>query len=265
MFRPHRLLESLSLHNVPNRSMTKSSVLILVLLVSSTAAPAAQRPLILNDSRQCIVVVTDSWDASQGVLQRFQRIDHSRWRQVAKPISVRIGRAGLAWGRGEVDPERVAGPTKWEGDNKAPAGVFRLGTACGYAANPPTRMPYLRITEHTVAVDDPASRYYNQIVDTTKIPDKDWRTAEKPVLADVRYKWGIVVRHNMPPIAGRGSCIFLHVWKDSSTSTSGCTAMSEKHFLKLFAWLNPSEDPVLVQLPRPVYNELRSKWSLPEL
>jgi D-alanyl-D-alanine dipeptidase len=102
-------------------------------------------------------------------------------------------------------------------------------------------------------------------VDTSKVADKDWRTAEKPVLADIRYKWGVMVEHNVPPVPGKGSCIFLHIWKNSSTATSGCTAMSEKNFLRMFAWLNPQQNPLLVQLPRPIYNELRRKWALPDL
>src|SRR5205823_2913233 len=105
-----------------------------------------------------------------------------------------------------------------EGDDKAPAGIFPLGTTFGYAAKPvPTRMSYLALSKNIVAVDDPRSHYYNRLVDVTRIDHSDWRSAEKMILPDQRYKWGIVVLHNQPPKADAGSCIFLHIWLSPST------------------------------------------------
>ena len=177
-----------------------------------------------------------------------------------------FGRAGLAWGRSEMRRSSFKGPTKREGDDKAPAGIFRLGTAFGYATKPPaTRMRYLPLTKNVVAVDDPKSRYYNQLVDKTKIHQVDWGSAENMMLKDGRYKWGIWVRHNEPPIPGAGSCIFLHVWKNSTTLTSGCTVMAEPAMVRLLGWIDPAKDPLLIQLPRPIYNEQRAKWALPAL
>jgi L,D-peptidoglycan transpeptidase YkuD (ErfK/YbiS/YcfS/YnhG family) len=159
----------------------------------------------------------------------------------------------------------LAGPTKREGDDKAPAGVFRLGTAFGYAKKPlPTRMRYVPLTPNIVAVDDPKSRYYNQLVDRTKVSDADWQSAENMLLSDQRYKWGVWVKHNDPPVPRGGSCIFLHVWKDRSTLTSGCTAMSERDMVRLLGWLDPAKEPRLIQLPRSIYNERRTGWGLPE-
>ena len=126
-------------------------------------------------------------------------------------------------------------------------------------------MPYLGLTKNTLAVDDPASPYYNQLVDQSKIKDRDWRSAEKMILADDRYKWGVVVQHNFPPKPGFGSCIFLHVWKTPTTLTTGCTAMSEQDLLDIIRWLDPAQRPLLVQMPRPVYQKLRVKYDLPTL
>jgi D-alanyl-D-alanine dipeptidase len=121
------------------------------------------------------------------------------------------------------------------------------------------------LSTKVVAVDDPKSRYYNQLVNRSKVADADWQSAENMILADQRYKWGVVVMHNVPPIAGAGSCIFLHVWKDSSTATSGCTAMAEENLLKLIGWLDPTKTPLFIQLPRSIYNELRPDLGLPNL
>ncbi len=143
------------------------------------------------------------------------------------------------------------GPRKREGDNKAPAGLFKISFAFGYSAqSPETRMLYLPISATTVCVDDPRSRYYNRMLDASTIRQPDWRSAEKMKLRDDRYKWGVFVMHNTPPQPGAGSCIFLHVWKDAATATSGCTAMPEAMMLALIKWLDPARQPVLVQLPR---------------
>jgi zinc D-Ala-D-Ala dipeptidase len=239
---------------------------IIVLFGSCLSVETSQRGDVLNKSRQCIIVITDSWNATHGVLQRFERGAENVWHRVSGEVPIITGRAGLGWGRGEVDPQNLTGPTKREGDGKAPAGVFQLGTACGFGHKPRSiKLPYLRLSKNTLAIDDPASRYYNQIVDVTKVAKPDWHSVEKPVPTDIRYKWSIVVVHNMPPVAGKGSCVFLHLWKDQSTPTSGCTAMSEDDLLTLFGWLDPAARPLLVQLPRSIYNRVRRDWELPQL
>jgi D-alanyl-D-alanine dipeptidase len=227
---------------------------------------SANTVILPKTTRQCIVVVTDLWASTTGNCQCFEREKNGPWKKHGKPIPVVLGRAGLAWGRGEIHHRNLNGTIKREGDNKAPAGIFRLGTAFGYAKTAlPTRMPYFPLTPNVAAVDDPKSRYYNQLVDRTKIRDADWRSAENMILNDHRYKWGVWVKHNDPPISGAGSCIFLHVWKDRSTLTSGCTAMSERDMVRLLGWLDPAKNPLLIQLPRSIYSELQSQLKLPGL
>jgi zinc D-Ala-D-Ala dipeptidase len=236
--------------------------IILIAGVISNSAAGHGNPL--QHSSQCIVVITDSWTSSRGVLRSFERQSTSGWRQNSNSIPVLVGRAGVAWGRGEFNSTGLSGPVKREGDDKAPAGIFRLGTAFGYGRKPvDTRLPYLMLTRNAVAVDDPASRYYNRIVEKSKIESADWHSAENMILDDNRYKWGIVVNHNVPPLPGAGSCIFLHVWKDSVTPTSGCTAMPESDLVGLIQWIDPAKTPLLVQLPRSLYNKVRTKWALP--
>jgi len=241
-----------------------SLVVISVALANMIHSDASGASTTLQRSRQCIVVITDSWISNHGLLAWFERDDHFEWHQRGGPIPTVVGRAGLAWGRRELNVTNLPGPVKREGDDKAPAGIFRLGTAFGYSAKPiPTRMPYLALSKQIVAVDDPGSRYYNRLVDITKIKHPDWKSAENMILADQRYKWGVVVRHNEPPKPGAGSCIFLHVWLRGDTSTSGCTAMAEQYLRRLIGWLDPAKAPLLVQLPRPIYNEVRLSWGLP--
>ena len=235
------------------------------ILAACVSSAVAQKSALPTKSGQCLVVLTDSWKATRGELIAWERTGVSPWRRRGSSVPVRVGKTGLAWGRGLLHDQTLPGPHKMEGDDKAPAGFFHLGTAFGYAGEAPaTKMAYLPLSNNIVGVDDPASRYYNQLVDQSKIGRPDWRSAEKMILSDVRYKWGSVVKHNVPPKAGAGSCIFLHVWKDAQTATTGCTAMPEKAIVDLIQWLDPARHPLLIQLPAPIYKELRAKWDLPE-
>lgn len=229
-------------------------------------SPVAQGREIPASSRQCLVVISDSWSATGGQMAAFERAKGSGWQPHGAAVPVVLGKTGLGWGRGPFDRGSLPGPAKKEGDNRAPAGVFPLRSAFGYAReNPGTRMPYLALNSNIVAVDDQRSRYYNELVDKSKIVHPDWHSAENMILRDDRYKWGVVVAHNQPPKPGAGSCIFLHVWKSPITLTTGCTATAETHLLSIIRWLDPAKRPVLVQIPAHIYSEVRETWGLPKL
>ncbi|MDQ2825077.1 MAG: L,D-transpeptidase family protein [Verrucomicrobiota bacterium] len=240
--------------------MRYSATLLAFMLCA--VADAADDPL--AKSRQCLVVITDSWTSTEGKMSIFEREPnaHSPWQRRKSGIAVRVGRNGLAWGRGLIKTASWPGPMKREGDDKAPAGIFRLQSVFGYKRE--TKMSFVALSENVVAVDDPQSRYYNQLVDRSKIDNPDWRSAEKLSGVDV-YKLGVVVEQNSPPKPGAGSCIFLHVWKTPGTPTSGCTAMSENDLVDVIRWLDPAQQPLLVEMPQSSYEVLRTKWNLPAL
>lgn len=215
----------------------------------------------IDNCRQLLVVLTDSWPAQSGTMNLFERADAS-WQPRSSTFDVRIGRGGLAWGRGIIETAKLAGPIKKEGDDKAPAGIFRLGSVFGLTAQ--TKMPFVALSKNMVAVDDPLSRYYNRIVDQSKVNYRDWRNAERLFGVDV-YRLGVVIEHNVPAEPGFGSCIFLHIWNGPATSTSGCTAMSERELIRVIRWLDPAKGPLLVQLPRPVYKIIEAEWNLPHI
>jgi D-alanyl-D-alanine dipeptidase len=78
------------------------------------------------------------------------------------------------------------------------------------------------------------------------------------------YDLGVFVGYNSYPVVkGFGSCIFLHIWKDASTPTSGCTAMAREDLERVMAWLDPKKTPYLVQMPKDVYVHYKSSWKLP--
>jgi hypothetical protein len=221
----------------------------------------------LDRSRQCVVVLTDNWASTTGVMQAFDRGGATgSWKAQSPGSAVLMGKNGLGQGRGLIHLDFKAAPHKREGDDRAPAGIFLLSSAFGYA---PARsaawvkLPYLALSKQVEGIDDPNSRFYNKLVDRSKTAKIDWRSSEQMRRDDVRYKWGVVVDHNPAAIPGAGSCIFLHIWKSSATLTSGCTAMPESDLVRLLRWLDPARRPILVQMPRAAYRSVRTKYGLP--
>jgi len=216
---------------------------------------------------QVILVKTSDWHAFQASIQFYERKrGDAPWEAFCDNIPAVIGKKGLGWGRGLHPPDSCVGSIKREGDGKSPAGMFLLGTAFGYA--PPDevawiRLPYRQATDCLQCVDDPHSPYYNELVDTTEVKQV-WKTHEEMRRQDGLYRLGVVVKHNADtPVAGLGSCIFLHIWKGPHEGTSGCTAMGEERMEWLLRRLDPSANPVIVQLPEMEYGRFRAAWNLP--
>ncbi|HKG11985.1 MAG TPA: L,D-transpeptidase family protein, partial [Pyrinomonadaceae bacterium] len=153
-----------------------------------------------------------------------------------------------------------------EGDGRAPAGVFRLTRAFGFAGAGEVswlRLPYTPLTPGVECVDDTASALYNRVVDRADVKAADWNSSER--MREVEgYRWGVVVAHNARAVPGQGSCIFLHVWAGPSKGTAGCTAMEQPDLETLLRWLDTRKGPLLVQLPESEYARLRPVWKLPD-
>jgi hypothetical protein len=251
---------------------TLFSVLVAALFLPAIAQ--AKEPQAFSHSTQIVVVTTDNWNAPQGMLRHYER-EHpgNPWKVVGEPFAVMVGKTGLGWGSGvlTLDPSsrNASDPVKKEGDGKAPAGVFRLSQAFGYAPQeqPGWKMPYVSLTGSTECVDEERSKFYNTLVDTTTVsPDWGGHENEKMRRSDDLYRWGIVVDHNAnPPVAGGGSCIFMHIWRGPGQPTVGCTAMPQADLESLLGWLAPERKPLLVQLPAAEYQKARHRWNLPAI
>ncbi|OPY74289.1 MAG: hypothetical protein A4E64_02376 [Syntrophorhabdus sp. PtaU1.Bin058] len=240
-------------------------IIILILLACTKTVAGPSLPI---RSLQAVVVLTGSWDSADATIQLFERESaHAPWRAVNEPSAAVVGRNGLGWGIGLHDtPSPDTVPLKEEGDGKAPAGIFPLSFAFGYAPPDAARwihLPYRHVTPSLQCVDDVDSEFYNQVIDTSHTPIR-WGSHEEMLRKDGLYKMGIFVGHNVhPPIPGRGSCIFIHIRRAQSQGTAGCTAMAESYLQAILRWLDPAGNPVLVQLPRSEYERYRRVWNLP--
>lgn len=222
------------------------------------------------DARQLVLVTTPDWDSTGGELRRFE-LDGGNWREVGEAMPIAVGRTGLAWGLGLHTP-RKDGPVKREGDGKAPAGVFAIGPAFGYAATARTGLDYQAMTPNDWCIDVPGSAHYNRIVDRSVVTTPGVEKSTEPMRLDIhgkdgdqRYREGFVIQHNASATPSAGSCIFAHLWGSPGQATAGCTAMAPDTMQPLLAWLDRSRNPVFVQLPMAQYTRLRSAWNLPEI
>ena len=198
-------------------------------------------------ARQLLVVQTSGWSASSGILQRYEKRS-DRWQKAGKAIAVKVGKNGLAWGRGLHRIPRGSKRIKREGDGRAPAGIFRLPYAFGDRALS-LSYPCHRMTRRHHCVDDSRSRYYNRIIDSRSV-QKDYSSFEHMKFPSGLYRYGLFVDHNPQRIPGAGSCIFIHIQKKSGKPTVGCTAMKQPEILGILKWLDPKKQPLLVQAPR---------------
>ncbi|MBN6186261.1 L,D-transpeptidase family protein [Aneurinibacillus sp. BA2021] len=187
--------------------------------------------------RQVIVAATPDWKSRQAYLEALEKVN-GVWVPVLDPLPAVVGRHGY------VRPE-----AKKEGDASSPAGMYALGTAFGTAPKPAgVRMPYRVATRRDYWVDDASSPDYNTWVHYEGNPRKRWRSFER--LAIPLYKYALVIRYNDEPvIPGKGSAIFMHIWRGPASYTAGCVALSESNLLALLRWLDPDKSPVIVQGP----------------
>ena len=226
---------------------------------AATAAPFE----LPAEARQLLLVTTPSWTSARGTLQRFERKERGApWQRLGERIPVWVGRQGLGWGVGFGQGRE--GPQKNEGDGRAPAGVYQLGTAFGMAPAPDAaflKLPYLALSPEVECVDDALSRSYNRLLPRSSIPAPDWKSSEKMLAVGEQYRWGAVVDYNPAAVPGRGSCIFLHVESRNPRGTAGCTAMKKDALLELLRWLDAAQRPVLLQLPEPEFMPHAADWA----
>jgi L,D-peptidoglycan transpeptidase YkuD (ErfK/YbiS/YcfS/YnhG family) len=238
-------------------------------------------------SQQLVVVITDDWNATTGSMQRMERSLGGEWQSVEVPVNVNVGRNGLAWGRGlhpfpglNVHQHTGEGssqppPPKQEGDGRAPAGLFKLGSTHfkpGEAGLDPSTLLRLdaEATNASQFCEDRSELpKYNELVTLTGQQQADCsaigRCPETMFRDDGAYDSLVWVEHNKAKTPGGGSCIFLHVERGEGVPTAGCTSAPRNDLGQLIGWLEPTKTPLLLQLPRAEYLARQKGWVLPQL
>lgn len=239
---------------------------LFALIALAFAAPVVAQSPIPASSNQLVLGVAPNWDSSQVTLKKFER-KGNQWVQVGDAWNGRLGKNGLVWGLGlHKNPSGAA--VKQESDGRAPAGAFYLGGAWGYDAQiaKHRNLFYRQVSTRDLWVEDPASPQYNRHVILDHEPATEWEKKQQMKQNDYPHSLKLFIAHNAPPRAqnGHGSAIFFHIWRGGgSKPTAGCTTMVEDRLRSLIRWVDPSEKPVYVLLPKSEYDKLRAPWGLP--
>ena len=125
---------------------------------------------------------------------------------------------------------------KIEGDGKTPKGIFKLGIAFGiHDIKIDKGIKYIKINENLYWIDDVRSKYYNKLVDITKV-NKDWKTGEHLIEYKNQYEYAIEIKTNENNIPGKGSAIFLHC--ATGKPTMGCIAIEKEKMIEVLKKIN---------------------------
>tara|TARA_Y100000768_G_scaffold337431_1_gene279577 strand:+ start:223 stop:717 length:495 start_codon:yes stop_codon:yes gene_type:complete len=126
---------------------------------------------------------------------------------------------------------------KREGDKKTPKGTFQIENLYfreDRIKKPLTLLKCIKIKKNMGWCDDISfPEKYNKLI---KIEKKIRH--EKLKRKDNKYNLLIPIKYNFKkPIAGMGSCIFIHLTKNYKP-TAGCIALKEKDFLIMLKLIN---------------------------
>jgi D-alanyl-D-alanine dipeptidase len=201
---------------------------------------------LLHDALRLVLVRTSAMNTPTANLELFERTSREMpWTQVSDAEPAVVGHAGLGWGFTFLKSKQDGEPEKIEGDDRTPAGFFRIGPSFGFAASPLRGHVVLNAGE-TVCVDDPSSSFYNQVKKRAQIGpnvsrEEMWRI---PI-----YRRGLFIDYPTDRGTRRGSCIFVHVWREPNKGTAGCVAIPESRVAALQEFSEPGA--VLAVLPEP--------------
>ncbi len=185
-----------------------------------------------SEVKQAVAVKTDNSTSYQATVEAYEKRD-AAWAKVFGPMNAAAGKNGFS-------------ANKVEGDGKTPAGIYELGYAFGSAVRPAKlKIDYRDVTAVDYWIDDPKSKDYNTWVRYYGDPYQRWNSFER--LNHPLYKYAVLIRYNENPIIkGKGSAIFFHVWRSSSSPTLGCVALPESGLLKMMNWLDEDKKPTVI-------------------
>jgi hypothetical protein len=229
------------------------------------AAVAADSRLGL-DAGQMVVCLAPKQSSFEGTLQLFSRDAKGEWQPEGDPWPVLFAPRGLAWGRGLNPPQ--SGPQKVSDDHRNPAGLFKIGSALGYAKRLPSGAhgwPYHQVTDRDAWIDLPGLPGYNHLYTLPPgAPEPWWWDKEHLHTGDFAYQWMLIIEDNYDdPVYNGGTSIFFHIRRGLHYRTAGCTTMAKDDLVHLIKWLRPGSNAMLAELSRDDYARVWRDWHLP--
>ena len=169
--------------------------------------------------------------SSVSIAQRWRKIDQN-WEKVGNKISVVVGRAGT-----------IRAEFKKEGDGHTPEGIYPFESIFGRQPQTIFQLPYIALDPEDKWIDDPLDKDYNRWIrgpTSAKSFERLWRSDE---LYD---DFAVVGFNRNPVVPGKGSAIFMHIWRGPKKGTAGCVAMKKEDLIEVLSWLRPENKPQIV-------------------
>lgn len=179
-----------------------------------------------------LLVVTTGNDLPQAKVAMYSLKTTGQWSTEIKDIPAVIGKNG-------------ATTNKIEGDNKTPLGLYKISLVFGLSPDNIVNMPFREITANDKYIDDPEHPDYNSWI----VGETSAKSYETMLRQDGLYELGAVIDYNTNPvISGKGSAIFIHIWRGSNIGTEGCIAMNLVNLKLIIEKLDQSKNPYVLIL-----------------
>ena len=218
----------------PTDAATTSSPSVQAAKVAPGQGIATYCPRVLHRATRLIVVTVPNMTSVKATLHTFERKTpaDAAWQRSGPPESAVVGTAGIGWSEDYDFLAKKDEPVKREGDQRTPAGIFRVAGPFGFDKS--TLAGYTKLTEgNSFCVADPSSALYGKIVgkSTAKLVK-----ASEDMSASPGLKRGMIVDYPARRGAKAGSCIFIHVWNGEGGGTNARIGMSEERLTVLQNW-----------------------------
>ncbi len=123
-----------------------------------------------------------------------------------------------------------------------PKGMFKIGDCFYQNEQPTTWLNTFRITEHTYWIDDLASDWYNQKIETE---NTDNLPTARYMAEDDKYRYGFVIEYNTTPVdKEKGTAVFMYC--GDTATTDGGIAVEEENMLQYLSYLNTAKNPHII-------------------
>jgi D-alanyl-D-alanine dipeptidase len=212
-------------------------VALIAMLAAMLLAPAAHARScvpVLDRATRLLVVTVPDMNTANAAVRMFERASPAAsWSARGTPEPAVIGARGIAWGHPFTSHAQRGEPTKQEGDQRTPAGIYHLGATFGVAKS--RRPNYLHLTPGAnFCVEDVRSPLYGRIVPRSTAGKK---LSGADMAAIPNYRRGLVIDYPPNRATKAGSCIFVHIWSGEGVGTAGCVALPEARVADLQEWI----------------------------
>nr|WP_252981071.1 L,D-transpeptidase family protein [Streptomyces chartreusis] len=163
------------------------------------------------------------------------------WQKGASGWKVKYStNAGRVGSNGVTD-----GATRRQGTLTTPSGTYTITEGFGVKSGG-TTLPYTRVNDSHWWVQDPRSKYYNQMHTASgadfPLTESGERGSEHLINYPTQYAKAMVINFNRwPATPGRGAGIFLHI--NGRGATAGCVSVPSSTMDRLMSWIKPTAHP----------------------